>query len=204
VCPAYFPPVTPRLLRPCPSPFQTVSPTTLASGVALDGSTRNPVAYPFGIWFSNGTWHLAVTSPTAAYLICMNTTIFSITAATFERVFLRSASTSARMDNVHADWREVVLKALDKDELGDALKDAIVSLPLKNRNVLFLHDLRQLDLEETAWILNTNVGAVRARLRRARAQVFNALIASILAKTGKEEMELVASTSGFYAQPLSW
>ena len=28
-------------------------PTTLASGVALDGSTGNPVAYPFGIWFAN-------------------------------------------------------------------------------------------------------------------------------------------------------
>ena len=28
-------------------------PTTLASGVALDGSTGNPVAFPFGIWFAN-------------------------------------------------------------------------------------------------------------------------------------------------------
>ena len=30
-------------------------PTTLASGVALDGSTGNPVAFPFGIWFANPT-----------------------------------------------------------------------------------------------------------------------------------------------------
>jgi hypothetical protein len=28
-------------------------PTTLASGVALDGSTGNPVAFPFGIWFAD-------------------------------------------------------------------------------------------------------------------------------------------------------
>jgi hypothetical protein len=28
-------------------------PTTLASGVALDGSSGNPVAYPFGIWFAD-------------------------------------------------------------------------------------------------------------------------------------------------------
>ena len=28
-------------------------PTTLASGVALDGSSGNPVSYPFGIWFAN-------------------------------------------------------------------------------------------------------------------------------------------------------
>jgi hypothetical protein len=28
-------------------------PTTLASGVALDGSAGNPVAFPFGIWFAN-------------------------------------------------------------------------------------------------------------------------------------------------------
>lgn len=28
-------------------------PTVLASGVALDGSTNNPVSYPFGIWFAN-------------------------------------------------------------------------------------------------------------------------------------------------------
>ena len=30
-------------------------PTTLASGVALDGSTKNPVAFPFGIWFANAS-----------------------------------------------------------------------------------------------------------------------------------------------------
>jgi hypothetical protein len=30
-------------------------PTTLASGVALDGSKNNPVAFPFGIWFANAT-----------------------------------------------------------------------------------------------------------------------------------------------------
>lgn len=28
-------------------------PTTLASGVALDGSTGNPVAFPFGLWFAD-------------------------------------------------------------------------------------------------------------------------------------------------------
>ena len=28
-------------------------PTTLASGVALDGSSGNPVSFPFGIWFAN-------------------------------------------------------------------------------------------------------------------------------------------------------
>lgn len=28
-------------------------PTTLASGVALDGSSNNPVSFPFGIWFAN-------------------------------------------------------------------------------------------------------------------------------------------------------
>jgi hypothetical protein len=30
-------------------------PTTLASGVALDGSKGNPVAFPFGIWFANAS-----------------------------------------------------------------------------------------------------------------------------------------------------
>jgi hypothetical protein len=30
-------------------------PTTLASGVALDGSKNNPVAFPFGIWFANAS-----------------------------------------------------------------------------------------------------------------------------------------------------
>lgn len=30
-------------------------PTTLASGVALDGSKNNPVAFPFGIWFADDT-----------------------------------------------------------------------------------------------------------------------------------------------------
>ena len=128
----------------------------------------------------------------------MNITTVSVTAATFERVFLRSASTTSRVDNVHGDWREIVLKALDKDELADALRHAIISLPLTYREVLFLHDVKQLDAKQTAWILNTNVGAVRARLRRARTQVYDALIASILDKASTEQ-HVVASMSAFYA-----
>jgi len=126
----------------------------------------------------------------------MSTTTLPITAASFEKVFVRNWAASITRFQRHsspdeylvaeekyqdlATWREIAWKALEKKELGDSLRRAIVSLPIKYREVLFLRDVKNLDKAETAWILNITAGAVRARLLRARMQVYGTLKSSLL------------------------
>jgi hypothetical protein len=113
----------------------------------------------------------------------MNTTTPPITAASFEKVFVRNwaARISRLQRHSSADeylvakekyqdlvnWREIAWKALEEKKLGDSLRRAIVSLPKKYREVLFLRDV-------------ITAGAVRARLLRARMQVCGTLTSSLL------------------------
>ena len=84
-----------------------------------------------------------------------------------------------KQDQDLADWRVIALEAFRKKELGDLLRRSVVSLPIKYRTVLFLRDVKNLDTEETAWLLTLSAGAVRARLQRARMQVCDALLTSL-------------------------
>lgn len=134
----------------------------------------------------------------------MVTTTPSISAESFEKVFRQWAAGArglrggmptdgyplVKNHQGLADWRVIAWEALRKKELGDLLRRSIVSLPLKHRTVLFFRDVKNLDTEETAWILNISAGAVRARLQRARMQVYDALLASLLGRASE-------TTSGY-------
>src|SRR5438445_743474 len=77
----------------------------------------------------------------------MSTTTLPITAASFEKVFVRNWAASVARLRRHsspdgylvagesyqdlANWREIAWKALEKEKLGDSLRRAIVSLPIK-------------------------------------------------------------------------
>jgi RNA polymerase sigma factor (sigma-70 family) len=129
----------------------------------------------------------------------MSTTTTAITAASFEKVFVRNWAANITRLQRHsspdqhlvteekyqdlAAWREIAWKALEKKRLGDSLRRAILSLPMQYREVLFLRDVKNLDTAETAWILNVTAGAVRARLLRARMQVYGTLMSSLLMRT---------------------
>ena len=130
----------------------------------------------------------------------MATKTLPITAVSFEKVFRRNAFNGTTCHREHrnadeymlktakwhqglVDWREIACKAFEKKELGDALWRAIVSLPMKYREVLFLVDVKNLNTAETAWILNITTGAARARLLRARLQVYSALSSSLFLRT---------------------
>lgn len=127
----------------------------------------------------------------------MATKTLPITAVSFEKVFLRNALNGTACHRGHriadkyplktakwyqglVDWRHIACKAFEKKELGDALWRAIVCLPIKYREVLFLRDIKNLDTAETAWILNITTGTVRVRLLLARLQVHSALSFSLL------------------------
>src|SRR5215475_16129796 len=49
-----------------------------------------------------------------------------------------------------ADWREIPSEALQRKELGDALKRALAALPEKYREVLILRDIQHLSIEEAS------------------------------------------------------
>jgi RNA polymerase sigma-70 factor (ECF subfamily) len=66
------------------------------------------------------------------------------------------------------DWREVPLQALERQELREALRRAVVSLPDNYRQVFTLRDLEELNTEETAEALGLTSGVVKVRLHRAR------------------------------------
>lgn len=78
-----------------------------------------------------------------------------------------------------ADWREIPSEALKRDELRNALKRALATLPLKYREVLILRDIQNLSIGETAEILGISQGNVKTRLLRARLQMRDALAPGI-------------------------
>lgn len=57
------------------------------------------------------------------------------------------------------------------DEQRQLLRTAILSIPLPYRLVLVLHDMEDLDTEQTAQVLGIQPGTVRVRLHRARLSV---------------------------------
>jgi len=74
-----------------------------------------------------------------------------------------------------ADWREIPVEALQKQQLRDALKRGIASLHQKYREVLILRDIQHLSIQETAQVLGITEGSVKTRLLRARLQMRDAL-----------------------------
>jgi DNA-directed RNA polymerase specialized sigma24 family protein len=121
----------------------------------------------------------------------MKATTSPISAAAFERVFIRNfvrnitrarrySSTDERpvaneKYQDFANWREVAWKALEKKKSDDAFRRAIESLRINYREVLFLQDVKNFDTAETAWVLDITARAVRTRLSRARMHVCGTL-----------------------------
>ena len=119
-----------------------------------------------------------------------------VTAASFEKVFAalatkqtprresrscQTAKLASSLGNA-ATWREIACEALEKGKLGDTLRRAVHALSAECREVLFLQDVKNLSVAETAWVLDVPVVAVISRLRRARMFVRNALASGLQRK----------------------
>jgi len=70
-----------------------------------------------------------------------------------------------------ADWKPNPEQLFERAELETILGNAVKSLPPIFRTVFYLRDVEGLSTEETAQILNLSVGAVKARLFRARLRL---------------------------------
>jgi len=113
-----------------------------------------------------------------------------ITATGFERAFASIATMRPRRayePRYAAEWRELAWATLERKKLRGVLRRPTGALSARDREVLFLHDVKNLDAAETAWVLQITVDAVRSRLRRARTQMRDALAASLLAKRNRKD-----------------
>jgi len=72
--------------------------------------------------------------------------------------------------------REQPLPQLLAEELGVKVKDAVAALPALQREALVLFEYEGLPLAEIARIVGADVGAVKARIFRARQRLKNALL----------------------------
>jgi RNA polymerase sigma-70 factor (ECF subfamily) len=70
-----------------------------------------------------------------------------------------------------ADWKPNPEQQYERAELEAILRDAVKALPPSFRTVFYLRDVEGLSTEETADLLNISVGAVKARLFRARMRL---------------------------------
>ena len=69
------------------------------------------------------------------------------------------------------DWKPNPEQLMGREELEATLLNAANSLPASLRTVFFLRDVEELSTEETGEALNLSVGAVKARLFRARMRL---------------------------------
>ena len=70
-----------------------------------------------------------------------------------------------------ADWKPNPEQQFAQSELEGILQGAVSSLPPGFRTVFYLRDVEGLSTEETAELLDLTVGAVKARLFRARLRL---------------------------------
>ena len=69
------------------------------------------------------------------------------------------------------DWGPNPEQLYERSELEEILQKAIDSLSPNFRTVFLLRDVEKLSTEETADVLEVSIGAVKARLFRARLQL---------------------------------
>ncbi|HEY5254910.1 MAG TPA: sigma-70 family RNA polymerase sigma factor [Acidobacteriaceae bacterium] len=69
------------------------------------------------------------------------------------------------------DWREVPLEILERGEVRQILRKAIVALPDIYREVFLLRDVEELSIKEAAETLGVSEASVKVRLHRARTML---------------------------------
>jgi RNA polymerase sigma-70 factor (ECF subfamily) len=73
------------------------------------------------------------------------------------------------------DWREIPSEAIERLEIHQLLRQAVISLPAMYRQVFQLRDVTELSIQDTAEALGLSVPCVKVRLHRARMMLQNQL-----------------------------
>ena len=89
----------------------------------------------------------------------------------------------------HANAAQQPLRQLLAAELSEAVRRAVDGLPLLQREALVLFEYEELSLAEIASVVGADVGAVKARLARARENLRRALAPYLANDAGARELE---------------
>jgi RNA polymerase sigma-70 factor, ECF subfamily len=73
------------------------------------------------------------------------------------------------------DWREIPSQALERKEIRNLIRQALIALPLAYREVFVLRELEDRNVQETAETLGITQASVKMRLHRARLMLQKAL-----------------------------
>jgi RNA polymerase sigma-70 factor, ECF subfamily len=87
------------------------------------------------------------------------------------RGFAREAALDESVDDFPIPVREEPLPRLLDEELALKVKEAVLGLPPLQREALVLFEYEGLSMNEVASVVGTDVGAVKARLHRARQRL---------------------------------
>lgn len=87
-----------------------------------------------------------------------------------DRLRKRKVRRSTDLDNTR-ELRDKDPRNYDNEDLVKIAKKAMEQLPEKQRSAMHLRDIEGLELEEIATIMETDMGAVRSNLSRARKKV---------------------------------
>jgi len=74
-----------------------------------------------------------------------------------------------------ADGEVAIDERMAFDEMSQCVRDVIDSLPPDYRTALILHDLEDMDCDQTAKVMGVSLGAAKVRIHRARARLKAAL-----------------------------
>jgi RNA polymerase sigma-70 factor (ECF subfamily) len=74
------------------------------------------------------------------------------------------------------DWREIPSQTLERQEVRQALQEAIADLPLIYREVFLLREIEELSVNESAESLGISIASVKVRLHRARMMLQKKLV----------------------------
>ena len=83
-----------------------------------------------------------------------------------------------------ADWREIPLEALLREETRRLLRESIAALPEKYREIVTLRDVSGLNNAETAEFLGLSLSNTKVRLLRARIMLRDLFVERLRSKTG--------------------
>jgi RNA polymerase sigma-70 factor (ECF subfamily) len=103
--------------------------------------------------------------------------------------------------NASNDRIELTTEGLIDDPLGDltrretieSVRQAVLALPPRYREVVVLCDLHEMSYAETAQVIGCAIGTVRSRLHRARALLFEKLSAREVGETNARHADLADS-----------
>ncbi len=70
-------------------------------------------------------------------------------------------------DYIPSKSKQIEEKVIEKDE-GDSLTEAVMALPIKYREVVFLHYYQELTIAEISNVTTVNVNTLKTRLKRAK------------------------------------